>query len=84
MKHLFIYAAKLKHTHRPSEKNIMRVVCTFCGLFLAIAIVNCNPIVKRDAEEPSQEDLSPLNEVSILFLLRKAPQKAIFRQICYY
>ncbi|XP_070163265.1 uncharacterized protein [Polyergus mexicanus] len=43
----------------------MRVVCTFCGLFLAIAIVNCSPIVKRDAEELSQEDLSPLNEVYV-------------------
>lgn len=45
----------------------MRVVCTFCGLFLAIAIVNCSPIVKRDAEELPQEDLSPLNEVSLVF-----------------
>ncbi|KAM0727604.1 hypothetical protein ACS0PU_005853 [Formica fusca] len=43
----------------------MRVVCTFCGLFLAIAIVNCSPIVKRDAEELPQEDLSPLNEVYV-------------------
>ncbi|XP_072747079.1 uncharacterized protein [Anoplolepis gracilipes] len=44
----------------------MRVVCTFCGLFLAIAVVNCSPIVKRDAEELSQDDLSPLNEVYVI------------------
>jgi len=45
----------------------MRVVCTFCGLFLAIAIVNCSPIVKRDVEEPSPEDLNSVNEVSLVF-----------------
>ncbi|XP_011701169.1 PREDICTED: keratin, type II cytoskeletal 1 isoform X2 [Wasmannia auropunctata] len=38
----------------------MRVLCAFCGLFLAIVIANCSPVVKRDAEE----DLSPLNEVA--------------------
>lgn len=43
----------------------MRVVCTFCGLFLAIAIVNCSPIVKRDAEEPSPEDLNSVNEIYV-------------------
>lgn len=40
----------------------MRVLCAFCGLFLAIAIANCSPVDKREAEE----DLSPLNEVSPL------------------
>ncbi|KAL6265573.1 hypothetical protein P5V15_002369 [Pogonomyrmex californicus] len=41
----------------------MRVLCAFCGLFLAIAIVNCSPVVKREAAE---EDLSPLNEVYVI------------------
>lgn len=40
----------------------MRVLCAFCGLFLAITIANCSPVDKREAEE----DLSPLNEVSPL------------------
>lgn len=43
----------------------MQVVCTFCGLFLAIAIVNCSPIVKRDVEESSPENLNSLNEVYV-------------------
>jgi len=43
----------------------MRVFCVLCGLFLAIALVNGGPVVKREAEE----DLSPLNEVSTLFYL---------------
>lgn len=38
----------------------MKLACTLCGLLLAVALVNANPIVKREAE-----DLSPLNEVSI-------------------
>jgi len=40
----------------------MRVLRTFCGLFLVIAIANCNPVDKKEGEE----DLSPLNEVSSL------------------
>ncbi|XP_012232088.1 probable GH family 25 lysozyme 3 isoform X2 [Linepithema humile] len=40
----------------------MRVFCALCGLFLAIAIVNCRTIVKRETEE----DLSPLNEVYVV------------------
>jgi len=43
----------------------MRVFCVLCGLFLAIALVNGGPVVKRETEE----DLSPLNEVSTLFYL---------------
>ncbi|XP_011051328.1 PREDICTED: location of vulva defective 1 isoform X2 [Acromyrmex echinatior] len=40
----------------------MRMLCAFCGLFLIITIVNCNPIDKKDAEE----DLNPLNEVYVI------------------
>ncbi|XP_024871641.1 keratin, type I cytoskeletal 10-like isoform X1 [Temnothorax curvispinosus] len=41
----------------------MRVLCAFCGLFLAVAIVNCSPVEdKKEAED----DLSPLNEVLVV------------------
>jgi len=43
----------------------MRVFFVLCGLFLAIALANGSPVVKREAEE----DLNPLNEVSTLFYL---------------
>ncbi|XP_018347836.1 PREDICTED: uncharacterized PE-PGRS family protein PE_PGRS46-like isoform X1 [Trachymyrmex septentrionalis] len=40
----------------------MRMLCAFCGLFLVITIVNCNPVDKKDTEE----DLNPLNEVYVI------------------
>jgi len=40
----------------------MRVSCAFCGLFLAVAIVNCNPVEKKETED----ELSPLNEVYVI------------------
>jgi hypothetical protein len=51
----------------------MRVFCVLCGLFLAIALVNGGPVVKRE----TKEDLNPLNEVSTLFylLLKKKERK---------
>lgn len=49
------------------EDDIMRVLCALCGLFLAVAIVNCSPIVKRETDE----ELDPLNQVSTLFLSSK-------------
>ncbi|KAH0955315.1 hypothetical protein HN011_003521 [Eciton burchellii] len=42
----------------------MRVFCVLCGLFLAIALVNGGPVVKRE----TKEDLNPLNEVYVLEL----------------
>lgn len=62
VRQLFIHADWIA-TYRPSEEDTMRVSCAFCGLFLAIAIVNCSPIVKRETED---DKLSPLNEVSSL------------------
>ncbi|XP_011868224.1 PREDICTED: putative lysozyme-like protein isoform X2 [Vollenhovia emeryi] len=40
----------------------MRVLCALCGLLLAVAIVNCSPIDKGEAEE----NLNPLNEVYVI------------------
>lgn len=43
----------------------MRIFCALCGLFLAVAIVNCSPVVKRETEEgETLKELDPLNEVS--------------------
>ncbi|XP_032673611.1 PE-PGRS family protein PE_PGRS33 [Odontomachus brunneus] len=42
----------------------MRIFCALCGLFLAVAIVNCSPIVKREADK-TLKDLDPLNEVYV-------------------
>ncbi|XP_014475647.1 PREDICTED: uncharacterized protein LOC106744971 [Dinoponera quadriceps] len=45
----------------------MRIFCALCGLFLAVAIVNCSPIVKREAEgEDALKELDPLNEVYVV------------------
>jgi hypothetical protein len=50
----------------------MRLFCALCGLLLAVAIVSCSPVVKRDTEEGLKE-LDPLNEVYVLEVDDDAP-----------
>lgn len=63
VRRLFLLMLTVLKRRSTSEEDTMRIFCALCGLFLAVAIVNCSPVVKREAEE-TLKDLDPLNEVS--------------------